>query len=387
VRFLTLLVLLGALGLAASSAVGGAAPTRATEPAFDSKKKCKYVIKVVHGHKRRVRVCHTVKPPPPPPPPPKAGDVVGSVSLGTGAQTEVQRIAAGDGAVWVSIADNDVMRVDPTSMQVVATLDSPDLELPPNVAVGHGAVWIADSLPATDRVPQAGQVRKVDEATNKVVATILVGRTPEGIAFTPGAVWTANHRSEEPEGTPGGHTFSVSRIDVSTETEAARIPVEHRAGLFSDNANFCCGPQGMTAGFGSVWVADTTPKTVYRIDPATNAVIATIQAPAHADACGDLAADASGIWVASGCNSNVIWRVDPHTNTVSKSVELPGPAGSLSAGLGSLWAVTQHRLSRIDPVSGAVTGHNKIVGASGLAVGDGVIWVGQGSKLLKIRPA
>jgi len=116
-------------------------------------------------------------------------------------------------------------------------------------------------------------------------------------------------------------------------------------------------------------------------------VIATIKAPAHADACGDLAADASGIWVASGCESNVIWRVDPHTNTVSKSVELPGPAGSLSAGLGSLWAVTQHRLSRIDPVSGAVTGHNRIVGANNVAVGDGVIWVGQGSKLLKIRPA
>ncbi len=33
-------------------------------PSTTEKKKCKIVIKVVHGHKRKVRVCHTVKPPP-----------------------------------------------------------------------------------------------------------------------------------------------------------------------------------------------------------------------------------------------------------------------------------------------------------------------------------
>jgi YVTN family beta-propeller protein len=361
------------------------APGGAAGPAVAAKKKCEWVTKVVHGHKRRVRVCHTVKPPPQPPP--KAGDIIGSVSLGSGPHYETQRMAAGDGTIWVSIADNDVLRVDPGSMKVVATIESPDLEFPPNVAVGHGALWIADDLPALNLGPEGGQLRKVDVATNKVVATIPVGRTPEGIAFTAGAVWTANHRSDEVEGTPGAHTFSVSRVDLDSNTEAARVPVEHRPGTSSDWNNFCCGPQGVTTGFGSVWVGDATSKSVYRIDPDTNAVIATIPAPSGSEACGDLAAEATGIWVGASCDSPLIWRIDPQTNTVSKAIKVSDQSGQIAAGLGSIWAVSEDRLYRIDPVSGAVIGQNKIVGANVVAVGDGVLWVGQGSKLLKIRPA
>jgi len=385
VRFLTIIVLLGALGLAASSAGGGAAVTRAAEPTVAAKKKCKWVTKVVHGRKRRVRVCHTVKPPPPPPPP-KAGTVVGSVTLGTTPQTGVVRIAAGDGAVLVSIADMDVMRIDPASMKVVATIESPLLEFPPNVAVGHGALWIADSIPATDKHPQGGQLRRVDESTNQVVATIPVGRTPEGVAFTPDAVWTANHRSDEPEGAPGAHTFSVSRVDLSSQTET-RIAVEHRPETFNDWDNFCCGPQGMTAGFGSVWVGDATSQSVYRVDPATNAVIATIHAPTDSQACGDLAADTTGIWVGGSCDTSVIWKIDPQTNTVSKTVDLSVDTGPIAVGLGSLWGVIEDWVVRIDPASGKVVGRTKIPGVDGIALGDGVVWLGQGSKLLAFRPA
>jgi DNA-binding beta-propeller fold protein YncE len=387
VRFLTIIALLGVLGLAASSAGGGAVRTRAADPAVDAKKKCKYVIKVIHGHKRRVRVCHTVKPPPPPPPPPKAGDVVGSVTLGTTPQTGIERVAAGDGAVWVSVADTDVMRVDPGSMKVVATISSPLLESPPNVAVGHGAVWIADALAATDTDAQRGQLREVDPVSNQVLATIPVGRTPEGIAFTPGAVWTANHRSDEIESFRGTHTFSVSRVDLSSSSETARVAVEHRPDTASDWATFCCGPQGMTAGFGSVWVGDATSKDVYRVDPATNAVVATIPAPAGSKACGDLDADATGIWVAAGCDATTIWRIDPQTNTVSKTITLSGGTGQVASGLGSLWAVIKDWLVRIDPATGTVVGRTKIPGVNSFAIGDGVIWVGQGSKLLEFRPA
>jgi len=82
----------------------------------------------------------------------------------------------------------------------------------------------------------------------------------------------------------------------------------------------------------------------------------------------------------------VIWRIDPQTNTVSKSIKLSDQTGQVAAGLGSVWAVTENKLWRLDPVCGAVTGRNTIAGANGIAVGDGVVWVGQGSKLLKITP-
>ena len=73
------LLLLLAVVVVATASLGAA-----TGPAASGKKKCKIVTRIVHGHKKKVRVCHTVKPkpkaeaadqaapPPPPPPPPPA---------------------------------------------------------------------------------------------------------------------------------------------------------------------------------------------------------------------------------------------------------------------------------------------------------------------------
>src|SRR5262249_60930978 len=126
------------------------------------------------------------------------------------------------------------------------------------------------------------------------------------------------------EGAPGVHSFSVSRVDLASDTESARVVVEHRADTHSDFDNFCCGPQGMTAGAGSVWVADTTSKDVYRIDPATNTVIATIPAPAGSQACGDVVFDGSAIWVASSCDVTTIWNLAPAAHPEPETVMLKG---------------------------------------------------------------
>src|SRR5215212_9273165 len=89
-------VLIGALitgfvvtGSVSASSVGGA------------KKRCKVVTRVVHGKKKRVRVCHgvkskprvvppTVKPPPPPPPspPPPVGTKSNPVPVGRTTQID-----------------------------------------------------------------------------------------------------------------------------------------------------------------------------------------------------------------------------------------------------------------------------------------------------------
>lgn len=49
------------------------------------------------------------------------------------------------------------------------------------VAVGPGSVWITDSL--------GGTISRVDPRTNRVVATIRVGNSPNGIAVGEGYVW------------------------------------------------------------------------------------------------------------------------------------------------------------------------------------------------------
>jgi YVTN family beta-propeller protein len=311
--------------------------------------------------------------------------VVGSVSLGTDPGLAVMTLAAGDGAVWATTANNSIVRIDPVALKVVATIDDPlQAEWAPNVAVGLGSVWLANAIPAINADPQGGALMRIDEATNKIVSTVPVGRSPEGIAFTANSVWTANHRSDEVEGAPSPHTFSVSRVDLGSSKET-RVAVEHRADLFNDWDNFCCGPQGITAAFGSVWVGDTTSNVVYRIDPQTNRVIATIAAPESATTCGDLTADAVAVWVASGCDGTMVWRIDPATNTAAPSAVLSTSPGSVRAGFGSIWTVSQDTLSRIDPATKSVR-QNTISGVGPLDIGEGAVWAATGSTVLKIRP-
>jgi streptogramin lyase len=140
-----------------------------------------------------------------------------------------------------------------------------------------------------------------------------------------------------------------------------------------------------------------TPPLVYRVDPATNGVVA-VPTPPDGNACGPLAADDTSVWVSSGCNDPVLWRIDPASNTSTATVMLPGAADQVALGLGSVWATTTDSgggkalLVRVDP------GTNLIVGTTdtpakgiqlgrALAVGEGAVWVGAGTALYKLAPA
>jgi YVTN family beta-propeller protein len=52
------------------------------------------------------------------------------------------------------------------------------------VAIGEGAVWVANS--------DDGTVSRIDPGSNEVTATIAVGREPLRIITAYGAVWVTN---------------------------------------------------------------------------------------------------------------------------------------------------------------------------------------------------
>jgi YVTN family beta-propeller protein len=118
---------------------------------------------------------------------------------------------------------------------------------PAGLAVGDGAVWVADSFDNTvTRIVPAG-------AGGTVTHTIPLGNGPGPIAAGEGAIWVANSR----DGT-------VSRIDPATPPHVeAEIPVGRL-------------PSGIVVGAGAVWVANSLSGTVSRIDPRTNLVTKTI---------------------------------------------------------------------------------------------------------------
>src|SRR3954447_6689188 len=169
-------------------------------------------------------------------------------------------IAVGAGSVWVSNGDSAIMRVDPSTSAVKARINVGNE--PSGIAVGDGAVWVADDEDAT--------VSRIDPDTNGVTATVPVGRGASGIAVGDGAVWVAQTLDD-----------SVARIDPSANAVTSTVPVGHA-------------PTGVAAAGGSVWVANSQSGTISRIDQAKGTVVSTTstgQSPAGVAVSGGL------VWV------------------------------------------------------------------------------------------
>ncbi len=128
-------------------------------------------------------------------------------------------VAIGEGAVWVADSEaNTVTRIDPTGLLTPITVG----EGPGAIAVGQGGVWVADSL--------GDSVTRIDPGTDAVTTSITVGADPVGIAVGVGSVWVAN-----------GGDGTVTRIDALTASSLKTIDVGGS-------------PQGVVVHDGKVWV-------------------------------------------------------------------------------------------------------------------------------------
>ena len=164
---------------------------------------------------------------------------------------------------------------------------------------------------------------------------------------------------------------TIGPSSPATGSAVASVPAIATFHLGGDNG-------GTTFAFGSAWVAGGS--SLLRIDPATNAVLATINVGVQTKFLCSLG---GFIW-ASAANGATD-RVDPTVNQVTGSVE----SGS-SCGFGSLWSVAADgTLDRTDPGTGKVTGSVKVQGAVNwqpqIAVGSDAIWVGSGDEHQVVR--
>ena len=128
----------------------------------------------------------------------------------------------------------------------------------------------------------------------------------------------------------------------------------------------------LAVGEGGVWVG--APPLIYHLDPVTSTIRDSIpnQLPG-----GSLAVGFRTIWVA---RANEVQRINPATDEPLGSVHLENPQGittssRIAVGEHAVWATTQAALYRIDPVTARVIGKTEITGSTGLAAGDGAVWV------------
>jgi YVTN family beta-propeller protein len=221
-----------------------------------------------------------------------------------------------------------------------------------SAAFGHGSVWVASD--------QRALVARVDPTTNQVTATIPVAARPAEITVTSDAVWLAHFQQS-----------LVTRIDPPTNTKTEK--------------QLTGAPLTGAAGDGStVWLLVDSPQTLIHLASDGHEV-------AHADVTPSgsikrgflfawwLAVGEGGVW-ATHPNQDVVTRTDPTTTAVTATVPVaPGRLFGVEAGGGSVWAVTDEALVRIDPATNRAVAKAPFtratpVGFTGVAVGGGAVW-------------
>jgi len=161
--------------------------------------------------------------------------------------------------------------------------------------------------------------------------------------------------------------FTLTRIDLKT----AKITAIIATGIANPK-----GELNVVAGAGSIWVASDAKGVIARVDPSTNAVVASI--PTNPDSY-YLTFGLVSIWAVSGTQQS-LQKIDPATNSVVATTPLGREPGFLAAGEGSVWVQEQGdgTVARIDPTTAAVSGRVKVdetLKYGDIDTGGGKVWL------------
>jgi len=197
-------------------------------------------------------------------------------------------------------------------------------------------------------------VSVIDVATNAVVATLAVGRSPWGVVVKGDGtrVYVANQSAS-----------SVSVIDAASRTVVATIGV----GLMPYGV--ALNPAGTR-----LYVTNSGVHSVSVVDTAANTVIATV--PVGTTPRGvEVSPDGSQVFVVNFGGSPEVSVIDAATNTVTERIDGDGPVGATGAALspdgGRLYVTEQYtnRLKVIDTTTNAVVANVPVgVEPQGVAV-------------------
>jgi YVTN family beta-propeller protein len=248
----------------------------------------------------------------------------------------------------ITVPPNAVGVIDPSSMEVVAQV--PVGNAPGPIAVGEGAVWVANEQDRT--------LSRIDPRARRVVKTIPLEARPTGVAVGAGAVWVAH-----------GLTGEVSRVEPDLN-EAQKIEVLAAPPLGGWKMG------AVAVGFGSVWFV-WGDSIVSRIEPGTNRVVS----PAAYAGSGPVAISTGegAVWVLNR-GENTVFRINPRTNGIDRTITVSGRPAGIAVGADAVWVTDSegHLLARISPLeNSAATTPVPGKGPEGVAVGFGRVWVAE----------
>jgi len=213
-------------------------------------------------------------------------------------------------------------------------------------------------------------IDKVEPLTNQVAATIPtdIFGAAGSIGVGEGAIWVI---------TFDDHNKTLTRYNAANTKVEARIKLP-RPGV------------GVLVGYGSVWVTAASAGELYRIDPKTNEVAATI---AIHGASHLLVAAEDSIWVGFDAEG-LVQRIDPANGAVVATIETGATDmesdGDIAAGGGFIWMITRGSIvSKIDPARNSAIGTfappaATIMGRR-IRYGAGSLWI-SGASIFRVFP-
>jgi YVTN family beta-propeller protein len=200
-------------------------------------------------------------------------------------------------------------------------------------------------------------VAAIDPATNEVTTTLQAGTRPGPVAGGAGSIWVGNLDGR-----------SLTRIDPDT-------------GTVVDTIHLTVTPTAIAAGRSSVWVVNGRLGSLYRVDPefaeVSDPVDFDLRSIRYTGAGIDLGE--GSVWTAFG--ESILARANPTDLTDASAVSTAGaaPAGLVVA-YRYVWVAnsedaTVRLYSRETWDVGEVGSRSVCRGPSGIAAGEGSIWV------------
>jgi YVTN family beta-propeller protein len=282
----------------------------------------------------------------------------------------------GGGGAPIARADS-LVRLDPTGAPAAGVALGAQ---PTAVTVCGGSVWVTNL---------GGRVSEVDPKT-LTAHTIRVGGTPSDVADVGDLAAVVSGPPEQVTMIDAGfgQISDVVRLrDAGTPATAVAFgrdvwvanPRGRRLELLappytgiSAAVPLSGSPRLVAAGAGAVWAVGG--RTLWRIDPGSQRVVARMQLPFAPRA---LDAGDGSVWLVDSAGDAVV-RVDPRTGRPMSRIDVGNGAAAVAVGPGSVWVANRSdgTVSRIDPSRNAVVKTVR-VGASpvDLVVGLGGVWV------------
>jgi len=132
----------------------------------------------------------------------------------------------------------------------------------------------------------------------------------------------------------------------------------------------------LAVGYQAIWV--TGIGVTYQVGEVTGRIVRTIPTPGtFPDGCGSgIAAGAGAVWVTHGCRG--VYRIDPHSGRVTASLRVPDAGDAIAVADGLVWVTSNDGdLLRIQPRTGQITGQPIPVGFGSWALvpAAGALWV------------